>query len=175
MTSSAPWTAIRPSTTPTSPRPAANAISASRRPTTRAFTANCWPKGDPRGPVCTDCHTAHEIVNPDEQQFQGHQRRALRQMPRRPAGALPRHLPRQGHGAGPAQRRPGSRRLLRLPRLSRRPAAVRSRARICPRPTFWPPASNVIPAPPPSSPNTSRTPTRWTGSIIRCSTRCFWA
>ena len=24
-------------------------------------------KGDPRGPVCTDCHTAHEIVNPDGQ------------------------------------------------------------------------------------------------------------
>ena len=40
-------------------------------------------KGDQRGPVCTDCHTAHEIENPDGQQFQGRQRRALRQMPRR--------------------------------------------------------------------------------------------
>ena len=45
-------------------------------------------KGDPRGPVCTDCHTAHEIVNPDRQQFQGHQRRALRQMPPGPAGSI---------------------------------------------------------------------------------------
>ena len=40
-TSSAAWTAIRPSTTPTSPRPAASATSASRRLTTRAFTASC--------------------------------------------------------------------------------------------------------------------------------------
>ena len=30
------------------------------------------------------------------------------------------------------------------------------------RPTSWPPASNAIPAPPPASPNTSRTPIRWT-------------
>jgi hypothetical protein len=26
-------------------------------------------KGDPRGPVCTDCHTAHEIVNPEGNNF----------------------------------------------------------------------------------------------------------
>ena len=26
-------------------------------------------KGDPRGPVCTDCHTAHEIVNPEGTNF----------------------------------------------------------------------------------------------------------
>ena len=43
---------------------------------------------------------------------------------------LPGHLSRQGHGPGPAQRRPGSRRLLRLPRLSRHPAAVRSRSHL---------------------------------------------
>ena len=43
-TSNGPWTANRPSTTPTSPRPAANATSASRRPTTRASTASSWPR-----------------------------------------------------------------------------------------------------------------------------------
>jgi hypothetical protein len=26
-------------------------------------------KGDPRGPVCTDCHTAHDIVNPEGNNF----------------------------------------------------------------------------------------------------------
>jgi len=26
-------------------------------------------KGDPRGPVCTDCHSAHEIVNPEGNNF----------------------------------------------------------------------------------------------------------
>ncbi|HEU6447600.1 MAG TPA: cytochrome c3 family protein [Verrucomicrobiae bacterium] len=26
-------------------------------------------KGDSRGPVCTDCHTAHDIVNPDDKNF----------------------------------------------------------------------------------------------------------
>ncbi|HUA37967.1 MAG TPA: cytochrome c3 family protein [Candidatus Sulfopaludibacter sp.] len=26
-------------------------------------------EGDPRGPVCTDCHTAHEIVNPEGNNF----------------------------------------------------------------------------------------------------------
>lgn len=26
-------------------------------------------KGDPRGPVCTDCHSAHNIVNPDDKSF----------------------------------------------------------------------------------------------------------
>ena len=44
MTSSAAWTAIRRSTTPTSPRPAASATSASRRSTTRASTASSWPR-----------------------------------------------------------------------------------------------------------------------------------
>src|ERR1017187_10442589 len=43
MTSSAGWTATRPSTTPTSPKPAANAMSASRKPTFRVCMANCWP------------------------------------------------------------------------------------------------------------------------------------
>ena len=26
-------------------------------------------KGDTRGPVCTDCHTAHDIINPDDKNF----------------------------------------------------------------------------------------------------------
>ena len=43
-TSSAASTAIRAPTTPTSRRPAARAMSASRRSTTRACTASCWPR-----------------------------------------------------------------------------------------------------------------------------------
>ena len=60
-------------------------------------------KGDRNGPVCTDCHTAHSIQTPGQRQLQGGQRPALRQMPRGPPGALPRHLPRQSDGVGQAQ------------------------------------------------------------------------
>ena len=69
MTSNAPWTATRPSTTPTSPRPAANATSASRRPINKSVHGQLLAKGDQRGPVCTDCHTAHEIENPEDNNF----------------------------------------------------------------------------------------------------------
>ena len=48
-TSSAAWTAIRRSTTPTSPRPAASATSASSRSTNRAFTASCSPRATSAG------------------------------------------------------------------------------------------------------------------------------
>ena len=90
----------------------------------RAFTASCWPRATSAGRCARTATRAHRNRETDGKQFQGHQRRALRQMPRGPAGALPRHLPRQGHGARQAERRPGRRRLLRLPRLSRRAAAV---------------------------------------------------
>ena len=83
-------------------------------------------KGDPRGPVCTDCHTAHEIVNPEGNNFKAISDERCGKCHADRLAALPGHLPRQGHGAGQAQRRPGSGRLLRLPRLSRRAAAVRS-------------------------------------------------
>ena len=69
-------------------------------------------KGDKRGPVCTDCHTAHQIEAPDQHQFQGPERPALRSVPSGPAGPLQRNLPRQGHGARPAQRRVRGRGLL---------------------------------------------------------------
>jgi len=56
-------------------------------------------KGDQRGPVCTDCHTAHQIEK-RRGTTSGHQRSALRQMSRGPAGALPGHLPRQAMALG---------------------------------------------------------------------------
>ena len=60
-------------------------------------------KGDKRGPVCTDCHTAHDIEKPPTAQFKGGERPELRQVSRGPARALPGYLPRQGDGAGPAE------------------------------------------------------------------------
>ena len=63
------WTATRRSTTPTSPRPAANATSASRRSTTKSVHGQLLAKGDKRGPVCTDCHTAHEVETPKNGHF----------------------------------------------------------------------------------------------------------
>ena len=50
------WTANRPSTMPMSPRPAANATSASRRPTSRASTASSSPRAtsvDRSAPIAT--------------------------------------------------------------------------------------------------------------------------
>ncbi len=123
-------------------------------------------KGDKRGPVCTDCHTAHEIETPAERPLQDGQRPALRQVPRGPARALPRHLPRQGHGPGQAERRLRRRRLLRLPRPPRRAAAVQSR--VAPlqgqHPGHLPAMSSR--APTPASPSTSPTPTRSTARTI---------
>jgi hypothetical protein len=70
-------------------------------------------KGDPRGPVCTDCHSAHEIeLARPRTATSSRERRALRRLPRGPPRPLPRDLPRQGDGAGPAQRRRRGRRLL---------------------------------------------------------------
>ena len=174
MTSSAPWTAIRPSTMPTSPRPAASAISASRRPTTRAFTGSCWPKAIRAG---RSARTATPRMRSSI-------RRAIISRPS--ATSVAANATKTGlagyrdtyHGKAMALGRPnvgaGGRRLLRLPRLPRRPAAVRSALASFEEPTFWPPASSVMRAPPQSSRNTSRTPIPWTRSIIRCSTWCFW-
>ena len=35
----------------------------------RSIHGQLLAQGDPRGPVCTDCHTAHEIVNPEGGNF----------------------------------------------------------------------------------------------------------
>ncbi len=166
-----PWTANRRSTTPTSPRPAASATSDRRnlrpeRPRPVARQGRQARPGLHRLP--------HRARGRDAQErpFQDGQRPALRQMPRGPPRTLSRHLSRQGHGPGQTERRLRRGRLLRLPRPSRRAAAVQSRARVFPKPTSSPPASNVIRAPRRVSPSTGRTPTRSTGRIIRCCTRC---
>src|ERR1019366_2310697 len=67
MTSSAGWTATRPSTTPTSPKPAANATSASRKPTFRVCMANCWSGATNAArsvAACYDCHGHHDVRPP---------------------------------------------------------------------------------------------------------------
>ena len=166
------------STTPTSPRPAANATSASRKPTTRAFTASCSRPAIQRGPVCTDCHTrARNRQIRRRQQFQrGHQRPTLRQMPSRP----PRSITEDTyHGKamalGKPNRRPGRRRVLRLPRLSRRAAAVRSRARLCPRTNILATCQQCHPS---ATDRLHRIPaarqSARQGRTIRCCTSCFW-
>jgi len=35
----------------------------------RSVHGQLLAKGDPRGPVCTDCHTAHDIENPEDNNF----------------------------------------------------------------------------------------------------------
>jgi hypothetical protein len=60
-------------------------------------------KGDKRGPVCTDCHTSHEVETPQERPLQDGQRPALWQMPSRPPDPLPGHLSRQSDGARQAE------------------------------------------------------------------------
>jgi hypothetical protein len=119
-------------------------------------------RGDPRGPVCTDCHTAHDIVNPEGNNFKA--------ISDERCGKC--HADRLAHYRDTYHGRwwrPVTTATVTMT-CSRRPI----RGRTCPPPTSWPPASNVIPAPPSSSPSTSPTPTRWMGKIIRCSTRCFW-
>ena len=56
----------------------------------------------------------------------------------------------------------------------RHPAAFQSRLASVHEPTSWPPARNVIRARRQNSPNTSRTPIRWTRRIIPCCTWCSW-
>ena len=96
-----------PSTTPTSPTPAASAMSRSRRSTTQSVHGRLLAKGEKQGPICTDCHSAHEIEAPVQRAFQDGQRPALRAVPRGPAHALPRDVPREGDGpwAGRTSRR----------------------------------------------------------------------
>ena len=60
-------------------------------------------KGDRRGPVCSDCHSAHQIAAPVERELQGAERPGLRPLPPGPARPLPRHVPRQGDGARAAR------------------------------------------------------------------------
>ena len=118
-------------------------------------------KGDPRGPVCTDCHTAHEIVNPEGNNFKAisdercgkcHADRLAHYRDTYHGKAMALGRPNVAPGSPPATTATA------ITTCCRRPIP---RSRL-PKPTSWPPASNVIPAPPPSSPNTSRTPTRWT-------------
>jgi hypothetical protein len=83
-------------------------------------------RGDARGPVCIDCHSAHEIVNPTGNNFKAISDERCGKCHADRLGTLQRNLPRQGHGARQTQFRAGSRRVLRLPRLPRHFAAVRS-------------------------------------------------
>ena len=55
-------------------------------------------KGDAKAPVCTDCHTAHQIERPATR-ISRHERSKLRQMSRGATRQLSRDLPRQSHGA----------------------------------------------------------------------------
>ena len=128
-------------------------------------------KGDPRGPVCINCHSAHEIV---------HSRHTC------PATATFVRA-REAFG-GEAQ----STQVVKLledfvisPKIigeRAAGAALRFEFRDGEGPGFDgtmltcdpPPASNVIRARRRNSPNTSRTPTRWTRRIIHCCTWCSW-
>ena len=83
-------------------------------------------KGDPRGPVCIDCHSAHEIVNPTGNNFKAISDERCGKCHADRLAGLPGHLSRQGHAARQTQFRAGRRRVLRLPRLPRHPAAVQS-------------------------------------------------
>ena len=131
-------------------------------------------KGDPRVPVCTDCHTAHQIVNPAVNNFK-------EVMDERCGKCHPDHYQYYRdtyHGQAMALGRPNV-----APKVAAcydchgyhdiLPRSDPPRA--CPKPTFWPPAGNVISTPPSALRNMIRTPTRWTAGIIRSSMRCFWA
>ena len=147
--------------------PAASATSASRKSTTRACTASCCSKGDPEGPVCTDCHTAHEIETAQQRPLQAGQRRALRQVPRGQPAALPRHLSRQGDGARQDRTWPPMWPPATIATATTTCCPYPTRSPTFPRKTSWRPARNATPAPRSVSPNTSRTPTRWTGRNTR--------
>ena len=128
-------------------------------------------KGDKRGPVCTDCHSAHDIEKPATAHFKGlsdqscgkcHEDRLE-------------HYRETYHGKamalGQPERRLRRRRLLRLPRPPRRLPGQRPALAPVEGPDRRAPARSATPASTSSSPNTSRTPTRWTRSTIPCSTR----
>jgi hypothetical protein len=118
-------------------------------------------KGDKRGPVCTIA-TPRTKSNPNGQ-FQGSATSAAANATRTgwsitatPTTARPwpwasRTSPRRG-------------RLLRLPRPSRRAAAVQPASHLS-KPTSWPPASNVIPGATIGFTEYSRTPIRWTQEL----------
>ena len=84
-------------------------------------------KGDKRGPVCTDCHTAHEIETPKN----GHFKMASDQRCGKCHEDRLEHYRDTYHGKAMALGKPnvasGGRRLLRLPRPPRRAAALQSR------------------------------------------------
>ena len=102
-------------------------------------------KGDKRGPVCTDCHTAHEVETPKN----GHFKMASDQR----CGKC--HQDRLSITATPTTARPWPSASRTSPPMSP-PATTataittccrpQTRPRGSPRPTSWPPASNVIPA-----------------------------
>ena len=124
-------------------------------------------KGDTRGPVCSDCHSAHQIAAPVERRLQGAERPGLRPLPPGPARPLPRHLPRQGDGAragptSPPTSRPATTATAHHDVFPVSDPRSRLSKRAHPR---------DLPAVPPgrrrrSSPSTARTPTRWTRPTI---------
>ena len=130
-TSNAAWTATRPINHANIAKTCGKCHVGIEEIYNKSVHGQLLAKGDKRGPVCTDCHTAHEIETPQNGHFKMASDAALRQMPRGPPGALPRHLSRQGDGAGQTERRLRRRRLLRLPRPPRRVAAVRIPPRTC--------------------------------------------
>ncbi|MBK8477573.1 MAG: hypothetical protein IPL39_15110 [Opitutaceae bacterium] len=126
--------------------------------------------GDKRGPVCSDCHTAHDIENPVSAHFKAgsdqscgkcHQDRLA-------------HYRDTYHGKAMALGSPTARRMWRRASTATAtttcsPSATRARA--SPPAGSSPPASNATPAWAQASPNTSRTPTRSTAPTTPFSTR----
>ena len=134
-------------------------------------------KGDKRGPVCTDCHTAHADR---DRPSNGHFKMASDQRCGKCHQDRLAHYRDTYHGKAMALGKPnvasdvaacydchGHHDVL---------PAFRSRARTCPRPTSWPPASSAIPAPPIElhRVQAARQPAR-RRRTIPCCTRRSWA
>ena len=158
-----------------SPRPAANATSGIEETYDKSVHGQLLAKGDKRGPVCTDCHTAHEIETPKN----GHFKMASDQRCGKCHEDRLEHYRDTYHGKAMA---------LGKPNVASDVAACydchghhdvlppsNPASRLSRMPTSWPPVSNVIPKRRSASPNTNLTPTRLTARIIRCSTRSFSA
>jgi hypothetical protein len=63
-------------------------------------------QGDKRGPVCTDCHSAHDIEKPATAHFKAGSDQSCGKCHQDRLEHYPRNVPRQGDGARPAQRAP---------------------------------------------------------------------
>ena len=78
--------------------------------------------GNSAAPTCIDCHSAHADPVAHLGAVAGRRHQGVRQLPRRPADDVPRHIPRPGDATGLHARRD----LLQLPRRARGAAGLQS-------------------------------------------------